>query len=342
MMRILRGLAIALVVLARSAPDAGAAIVAPGYAVGELATPGIVTGGVAVSGGVVLVGVGPFGGASQSIVRIDGSGATEIADGFNGLSGFVYDAANDRLIVGDNALEVPGSETGDTLYGIPDPLGRSGPPLRAKDIELLPAGAIPGVADVVLDPNDPTGRKLFVTDASFPLGGPQDGKLLAVDDLLHTTSVLQRGLGFVAGLAAKPNELFLGDVDVHDFSGRVGTIPLPDGSGAITPLAAGLPGESDLVLASDGSLLAAVSSFSAGSFVVRIDPATGAVTTLASGFGFATAIAEEAGTIYVVDGDFLGVDHVTVLTPIPEPASVLGASTGLAVLALARRRAGRN
>jgi len=335
-----RGVAAALVLLAAAlAAPARAAIVAPGYDVGAIGTPDIAVGGIVVRNGVVLVGVGAFGGAAQSIVRIDGAGATPIAEGFNGLSGFAYDAANDRLLVGDNALEAPGSETGDTIYGIADPFGRASA-VRAKDVELLPAGAIPGVGDLVLDPNDASGTSLFVSDAFFAFPGPQDGKLWGVTGLgstLASASVLQSGLGYASGLAATDTTLFLGEVDVGDFTGRVGSLALPGASGTLTPLVSGLVGLGDLIVASDGSLLATASGFGTGSFVIRIDPVTGQVTTLASGFGYASALAEEDGTIYVVDGDFLGVPFVTVLTLVPEPASALALASGLALLAALRR-----
>jgi len=330
---------LALAAAAGVASEARGAIVAPGYTVTQIATPDIAVGGVVVHDGVVLVGVGAFGGASQAIVRIDGAGATPIADGFNGLSGFAYDAANDRLIVGDNSLEAPGSETGDTIYGIADPFGRSSA-VRAKDVALLPAGSIPGVGDIVLDPNDPSGSSLFVTDAFFAFPGPQDGKLWGVTGLgsaLASASVLKSGLGYAAGVAATATTLFLGEVDVGDFTGRVGTVALPGATGPITPLVSDLVGLGDLIVASDGSLLAVTSGLGTGSFVIRIDPVTGQVTTLASGFGYASALAEENGTIYVVDGDFLGVPFVTVLTQIPEPASAIALASGLALLAALRR-----
>lgn len=319
------------------AGGAEATIVAPGFTVGELVTPGIATGGVEVVGGAVLVGVGPFGGATQSVVRIDGSGATTIANGFNGLSGFAYDAVNDRLLVGDNSLEAPGSETGDTVYGIAQPLSAPGAPVRARDVELLPAGTIHGVADLVLDPNDATGRSLFVSDSFFPFPGPADGKLWSVDDGLHAAAVLQSGLGYSSGLAATVATLFLGDVDASTFTGNVFAVPLPDGSGARASFLSGLAGLSDLRIASDGSLLAVASAFGGDSLVLRIDPLTADTTVLASGFDFATALAEENGVIYVIEGGFTAGSRVWTLTPIPEPATAAAVAFGCLVLAAHRR-----
>jgi hypothetical protein len=324
------------------AADAGATIVAPGYVVGEIATPSLPTGGVAVVGGAVFVGAGPFGGATQSVVRIDGGGATTVADGFNGLSGFAYDAVNDRLIVGDNSLETPGSETGDTIYGIASPLTQGGTPLRAADIELLPAGSIPGPADITLDPTDATGRSLFVSDSFFPFPGPPNGKVWFVDDVLHGASVVQSGLGFSAGLAAAAGALFVGEVDANDFSGRISSAALPGATGPLTPVATGLVGQSDLFLASDGSILATASAFAGDSFVLRIDPVSFAVSVVASGFDFATGVAEENGTIYVIEGGFGATSRVVTLTLVPEPASATATALGLAALAgAARRRSAR-
>jgi hypothetical protein len=98
-----------------------------------------------------------------------------------------------------------------------------------------------------------------------------------------------------------------------------------------------LAGQGDLVVASDGMLLATASGFGVGSFVLRIDPLTGAVTTLASGFGYASALAEENGTIYVVDGDFAGLAQVFVLTKVPEPGSALLALAGCVAITWRRR-----
>ncbi len=318
--------------------EVAATPVAAGYAVTTIATPGVATGGVVARSGVLLVGTGGFGAGAQSVVRVEADGsATTIADGFNALSGFVYDAVNDRLIVGDNAGELAGAETGDTIYAIPDPFGRSGAALRARDLELLPAGTIAGAADVILDPTDPGGHHFFVSDSYFPFPGPADGKLWVVDEVTRAATAVQNGLGYAAGLAALGDRIFLGEVDASTFAGRISSLALPAANGARTLLAGALAGQGDLLIAADGSLLATASGFGVGSFVLRIDPHTGEATTLASGFGYATAIAEENGTIYVVDGDFAGLSHVFALTPVPEPASAALVLAGATAIAWCRR-----
>jgi hypothetical protein len=311
---------------------AGATVVAPGYAVSEIPLPDFAAGDVVVADGAIFVGSGPgFSGGGQSVLRIDGSGTHVIANGFNALGGFAYDAVNDRLLVADNGAEAPGAETGDTLYAIPHPLGSFATPLRGRNLELLPSGSIPGAADIVLDPNDPSGNHLFATDASSSF--PPAGRLLSIDLAQHSLSVLQSGLGYAAGLAANASTLYLGDVDGFTLAGSVSAVPLP-GSGTPTQIAGGLAGQYDLELAPDGSLLS-----TSGGSLLRIDPTSGAVSTLASGFGFATGLFDDAGTIYVLDGGFPGVASIFRLVPVPEPATALFVGLGCAALA---RRVGRS
>ena len=86
------------------ASPAAATPSAPGYSVSFIETSDSVAGDVVVVGDAVFVGIGAFGGGTQSVVRIDGDGETVIATGFNSLAGFAYDPVNDRLLVGDNGL----------------------------------------------------------------------------------------------------------------------------------------------------------------------------------------------------------------------------------------------
>jgi hypothetical protein len=315
------------------AAGAAHAITAPGYVVSEIALPDFAQGDVVAAGDALFVGVGPgFSGAAQAVVRIDAGGITVVADGFNSLSGFAYDAANDRLLVGDNGQEALGSETGDTLYAIANALAHAGTPQRAADLAVAAAGSIPGVADIVLDPNDP--GRAFVSDASSSF--PPAGRVVAVDLASGALSVLQTGLGFAAGLAASDDTLFIGDLNGLSFTGEISSVALPAANGPRTPIASGLAGQYDVELEAGGTLLA-----TAFSELLRIDPAIGTPSVVASGFGFATGLFERDGTIWVLDGGFPGVATVYLLAPIPEPATALLVAAGVALLGARRRGAVR-
>jgi hypothetical protein len=319
--------------VAALAPAPGRAVViAPGYTVSEIALPDFAAGDVVMVSGALFVGAGPgFVGGLQSVLRIDANGTTVIAQGFQGLGGFAYDAANDRLLVSDNALEAPGAITGDTVYAIPAPLGAFPAPLAAADSELLAAGALPGVADIVLDPTDPSGDTLFATDSAT-------NQVLRIALGAGTVTPLQTTTGFAAGLAASVSTLWFGEL-AFDASfepdGTVSAVALP-GAGAPVELVSGLPGQYDLELAGDGSLLS-----SSGGALVRIDPATGQATTLATGFGFATGLFEDGGSIWVLDGGFPGVASVFQLVPVPEPGIASLLAVGFALLARRAREGTR-
>ena len=300
---------------------AAALVIAPDYIVTEIPLSDFAAGDVVVVGDALFVGIGAgFVGGAQSVLRIDAGGSTVIATGFQALGGFAYDAANDRLMVADNGREAFGAVTGDTVFGIPMPLTRA-TPVTALGSELLPAESIPGVTDIQLDPNDPSGDTLFATDSLT-------NEVLRVALSAGTIDVLQTTTGFVGGLAASGSTLWFGEVTFGaGVDGVVSSVALP-GSGTPTVLASGLPGQYDLELASDGSLLS-----TSGDALVRIDPVTGETETLATGFGFATGLFESGGTIWLLDGGFPGVASVYQLVPIPEPGTFALLAIGLAALA---------
>jgi hypothetical protein len=316
--------------LCLAALPAAALPTAAGYTVSTIDAGAETTGGVVAVGDTLFVGVGSFG-APQSIVRIDSNGdITTLATDFGSIAGLTYDPINDRLIVGDNGLELSGV-TGDTVYEIVNPFTNPGTPPTASILELAPSGSIAGVADVILDPTDPTGQTLLVSDSRFPaLPAPQGGQLWSVDALAGTATVLQQGLGFGAGLATDGTTLFIGQADLVTFQGLVSTVLATSLSDTPSLLTSGLPGQFDLVLASDGMLLG-----TALDRIVEIDPLTGLAVDVATGFGFATGLDEENGVIYALD---FGLNSVLRFTPIPEPSAGGLLAGGLLVLAAASKR----
>jgi hypothetical protein len=310
--RSLRAAGAALPVALGLALEVGATVVAPGFSVTGIPLPDVAAGDVVAVGDALFVGVGPgFTGRAESVVRIDPSGTTVLAEGFNALAGFAYDAVNDRLLVGDNALEAPGAVTGDTIYAIPAPLGAFPTPLEAASLELLDAGSLPGVADLALDPVDASGQTLFATDSVT-------NEVLRVDLAGGSVAALQSTAGFAAGLAVDPDTLFFGEVSFDaNFAaqGSLSAVPLP-GDGAPALVTGDLPGQYDLEVGADGALLS-----TSGTELLRIDPVSGAATSLASGFGFAAGLFERDGVIWVLDGGFPGVPTVYQLEPVPEPAA---------------------
>jgi hypothetical protein len=323
-------LRLAAALAAALAPLAAHAVpVAPGYTIETITLPDFAAGDVVVVGDALFVGAGAgFVGGLQSVLRIDAGGTTVIAQGFQGLGGFAYDAANDRLIVSDNSLEAPGAVTGDTVYAIPAPLGAFPTPVAALGSELLAAGTLPGVGDIELDPTDPTGQTLLATDSLA-------NQVLRIALGSGAVTPLQSTAGFAAGLATDGATLWFGEVAFDAQFNAVGTVSavaMP-GAGAASELVSDLPGQYDVELAGDGSLLA-----TAGGTLVRIDPATGLATTIATGFGFATGLFAADGAIWVLDGGFPGVAAVYRLTAVPAPTTAPLLAAGLALLARRARR----
>jgi hypothetical protein len=322
---LLLGLAVALAASAAGAAPSGLGL----YSVDFVETVDYASGDVVVVGDAIFTGRGTFGGANQSVVRIDAGGETVIATGFNALAGFAYDPVNDRLIVGDNALEAAGSTTGDSVYAIANPFDDPATPPTADTLAILPAGSIPGISDVVLDPHDPGADTLLIGDASAAF--PPLGEVLSVAVSTATSTSIADGFAFTAGLAVDGDTLYVGE-SALDFSGNVWAVDLA--SAAAPTLVASLAGgEFDLEMGSDGLLYA-----TSGGDIVRIDPGDGSQTTVATGFGFAGGLfAAGDGRLFAIDGFAASGEEnrVWVFTPVPEPGVAVLWLFGL--LALARR-----
>ena len=151
-----------------------------------------------------------------------------------------------------------------------------------------------------------------------------------VDALGGVVTVLQQGIGFGAGLAASNDTLFLGEADATTFEGVVSTLLLSGPGDAPSVLTSGLPGQFDLELADDGTLLS-----TSLDQILAIDPVTGDLTQIATGFGFATGIDEENGILYALD---FGADTVFRFRPVPEPGTLFYLAGALGAIATWRRR----
>jgi hypothetical protein len=263
---------VSLVVLLLAVPAGAAPVAAPGYAVRSIPTPGKVQGGVAAGGGAILVGQGAFGAGLQSIIRVDGGGATTIATGFNSLGGFDLDAAGTLYVV-DNCGNCAGATTGDTLFAIPNALTRT-TPVTAAGQEVVPAGTIAAAQDVLIAPDG----SLLVTDAR----GIGSGAVVRVTG--GTAADLITGLDFAAGLALQGTTLLVGNLD-GSFSGSVLRYDLA-GASLGAPLVSGLSGEYANVVDSDGLVLVSggfAADFSSNVLAVAAD---GSSTDRATGFSF--------------------------------------------------------
>lgn len=262
---------VSLVVLLMAVPAGAAPVAAPGYAVHGIPTPGKVQGGVVRSGDAILVGQGTFGAGLESIIRIDGGGATTIATGFNALGGFDLDA-DGTLYVVDNCGNCAGAVTGDTLFAIPDALTRT-TAVTAAGQEVLPKGTIAAGQDVLIAPDG----SILVTDAR----GVGTGAVVKVSGTTPTDLIT--GLDFAAGLALQGTTLLVGNVD-GSFAGSVLRYSLAGVAG--TPLATGLSGEYAIVVDNDGFVLLTggfADDFTSNVLAVASD---GSTADRATGFSF--------------------------------------------------------
>jgi hypothetical protein len=291
-MTTMRWMALAAAIgLAGGTAARAAVTAAPGFAVRAIPTPDTVQGGVTRRGAALLVGQGPtFTAGAQYVVRIDGGGATTIAAGFNALGGFDL-GPDGTLYVVDNALELSGSTSGDTVYAIPDALTRT-TALAAADAEVLPAGAIPAAQDVRVAPDG----ALLVTDAA----GPGAGRVLRI---AGTPTDLVSGLDFLGGIAvADDGSLVVANLD----AGFAGNVLHYTGAGAfLGTLAGGLSGAFDVVLEGDGTPLVSggfVPDFTS-STVVAVG-AGGTATERARGFAFSTEMFFDRARDEVLVNDF--------------------------------------
>src|SRR5262249_25050666 len=268
--------ALALAAMALSpAPAAAATPAASGWAVHSIPTPGTVQGGVVRQGSTIFVGQGAFGAGLEQVIRLDRSGATTIATGFNSLGGFALDAAG-TLFVTDNGGNLPGAATGDTLFAIPDALTRT-TALPALGAEVVPAGSIPFAQDVAI-----AGSDLIVADAV----GPGAGRVVRISR--GQASDLITGLDYTARITVFGTRLLVGNLEAS-FVGSLSEYPL---AGVLVgPLATGLSGIYADAVDNDGNILitGGFTSDSSSSTLVALAPG-GGITERAHGFAFSSEL----------------------------------------------------
>jgi hypothetical protein len=271
---------------------AGAALVpAPGYAAHTIPITGPAQGGVVRRGDAILVGQGPsFTAGAQSVVRVEGGVETTVATGFNSLGGFDLDDAGTLYVV-DNAFELPGAATGDTVFAIPDALTRA-TALPASGLEVLPAGSISTPQSVLVVP----GGLLVVAAA-----GPGAGRIVRIAGGVPTDFIT--GLAFGGGLArAGDGTLFVGDVSAS----FVRSIFHHGADGSpLGTFATDLPGEYEHVFDEAGHLLVSGEfSFDCTGRILAIPPGGGMPVERVRGFCFASDLFFDAARAEVLALDF--------------------------------------
>lgn len=264
---------------------------APGWVVSSTDIGGAVQGDIAYAGSAIFAGTGSYGAGTQSIVRIDDSGSTEVVTGLNSLGGIIHDAASDTLYFLDNGYQT-GSTTGDTLYGLPGALSATG--TAAASLELAPSGSIGTGAQLVMESAD----SILLTDA----GGPGLGGISRYTISSGALAVVASGFDYVAGISVESDGgILLGDVDASSY---VGTIETLDSDGTHTGTFATPGGAFDQHLDAAGNLLV-TGSFApdwSSSVLVSLDP-DAVSTQIASGFEFSAGLDIDgpSGQIAVTD-----------------------------------------
>ncbi len=236
---------------------------------------------VAAGPGGSFVGIGPgFTANAQALVLAKESGETRlVAFGFNSLGDCAYDAVRDVLYVTDNAAEVPGALTGDTVFAIPGASAASG--LPAQGLELIAAGLVPTAASVAVAGDG----DVLVSDA---LGGGA-GVVHRIDvGSAPALSTFATGFDFTAGLAVDgaSGDVFVAETRGTTFDARIHRF---DAAGAGETVFAGPSfafGSFDLAFGADGRLLA--TGLFGGD--VAVFDAAGTPSPFVSGLTFASGI----------------------------------------------------
>lgn len=282
----LNRLTLAVVALATATPLAAVVTPPAGYIYSPQLLGSVTQSCIAVGPGGTFVGVGPgFTANAQAVIFVRESGASGlVALGFNSIGDCAYDAGTDTLYVTDNAGELTGALTGDTVFRIPS--ASTAPAVPAVGAELITAGSVPTAANVAVD----GAGDVYVSDAA----GSGTGTVKKIDLPAATTSTFASPFDFTAGLAFDPTTgnlmvaetLAAFDAQIRRFNPS-GTELMPVFAGPSSAF-----GSYDLAYDTDGNLLA---TGLLGGDVVAFTSA-GVPSTFAGGLTFANGVSVNAFT----------------------------------------------
>jgi hypothetical protein len=261
------------VLLLLTAGAARGATPAPGWALHAIPTPGTASGGVVRSGDAILVGQGDYG--AQTVIRLDGAGATTIATGFGSLGGFDLDAAGTLYVV-DNCTACPGTTSGDSVYAIPNALART-TAIDAAAAEVLPAGSIPDAQEVLALPDG----SLLVSDDT----GNGAGRVLKVAGGIATVFI--PGLDLPGGIArAADGSLRVANAVLNpDFSTTGELLEYASDGTFQSTVVSGLDGVYGAAFDADGNVLVTGAGPFGAKRLVAVAP-DGSLADRATGFSF--------------------------------------------------------